>query len=89
MILARVVGTIVASAKHAAYDGMTILYVQQLDEQRQDVGDGFIAVDRAQAGVGDTVLIMKEGNGARQMFGKKKLPINSVIIGIVDEVSLA
>lgn len=91
MKLARVIGTVVATEKHPAFEGRTVLMVQPLDEYRKDAGDAFIAVDHAQAGVGDIVLVNQEGNGSRQLLGTidGKLPIRSVIVGVVDEVSVA
>ncbi len=88
MILGRVIGTVVASAHHPAYDGHKLLLVQPLDASGADTGAQLIAVDHAQAGVGDTVLVNREGNGARQMLGTLggKLPIRSVVVGIVDVV---
>ena len=67
--------------------------VQPLDEGGGDTGDAFLAVDHAQAGIGDRVLVNQEGNGSRQILGtseetRRKLPIRSVIVGIVDEVSV-
>ena len=90
MKLARVIGNLVATEKHIAYVGQKILYCQPLDEAEREIGDAFLAVDRAQAGVGDMVLVNQEGNGARQMLGTfdGKLPIRSVIVGIVDAVTL-
>jgi microcompartment protein CcmK/EutM len=87
MKLARVIGTVVASVQHRAYDGQTVLLCEPVDSERAPTGGAFIAVDRAQAGVGDLVLINAEGNGARQIFGidpKGKLPIIDVIVGVVD-----
>lgn len=90
MKLARVVGTVVATAKHPAFVGHKLLVCQPLDEKQAESGDAFLAVDRAQAGVGDTVIVNQEGNGARQMLGTidGKLPIRSVIVGVVDEVDV-
>ena len=52
-----------------------------------DGGDSFLAVDRVQAGVGDTVLVNQEGNGARQLLKMgQQVPIRSLIVGVVDEV---
>jgi microcompartment protein CcmK/EutM len=85
----RVIGTLVATAKHPAYHGLTTLVCQPIDHDGNDVGDTFIAVDHAQAGVGDWVLVNQEGGGARLVFGvplTDKLPIRSVIVGIVDQV---
>jgi microcompartment protein CcmK/EutM len=89
--IARVIGTLVSTEKHVAYVGHKVLYCQPLDERRAETGDAFVAVDRAQAGVGDTVLVIQEGNGARQILGTidGKLPIRSVIVGIVDAIDVA
>lgn len=91
MKLARVVGTVVATVKHPAFAGHKVLLCQPVDGHGADLGEAVVAVDNAQAGVGDSVLINQEGSGARQMLGTidGKLPIRSVIVGIVDEVALA
>lgn len=89
MKLARVVGTLTATVHHPSYDAQTILLCEPVDAAGKRAGDVFIAVDRAQAGVGDTVLVNAEGNGARQVFGLKptdKLAIQDVIVGVVDAV---
>lgn len=89
MNLARVLGTVVASEKHPAFKGLKILVVQPLDEHQQPLGKTFLAVDHASsAGKGDVVLVMNEGSGARQVLGDKQAPIRSVIVGVVDQVSL-
>ena len=83
----RVVGPMWASVKHPAYVGRTLLVVQPLDERGGDVGASFVAVDQAQAGVGDKVLVLTEGNGVRQIRkAGDQLPIRSVIVGVVDHV---
>jgi len=83
----RVVGPMWASVKHPAYVGRTLLVVQPLDERGGDVGASFVAVDQAQAGVGDKVLVLTEGNGVRQILkAGDQLPIRSVIVGVVDHV---
>ncbi len=89
MKLCRVKGNIVATVKHPAFHGHKLMIVQPLDEGQRDVGDSFIAVDLAQAGPGDVVLVMQEGNGVRQLLRNPKAPIRSVIVGIVDHVELA
>jgi len=88
MKLCRVTGTVVATAKHPAYVGQKLLSCQPLDADGGAQGAELLAVDRVQAGVGDRVLVNQEGNGPRQMLGTLdgKLPIRSVIIGIVDRV---
>ncbi len=90
MKLARVVGTVTATVHHPSYDAQTLLLCEPVDAEGQRTGEVFVAVDRAQAGTGDLVLINAEGGGARQMFGLKptdKLAIQDVIVGVVDAVS--
>ena len=89
MKLCRVKGTVVATIKHPAYRGHKLLVVQPIDETGADVGSSFLAVDLVQAGEGDRVLIMQEGNGVRQILKEQKLPIRSVIAAIVDELEIA
>ena len=82
MKLCRVEGSVVAAVHHPVYDGQKLLIVTPVDG-----GDSFLAVDRVQAGVGDTVLVNQEGNGARQLLKMgQQVPIRSLIVGIVDEV---
>ncbi len=91
MKICRVLGTVVATVKHPHYHAHKLLMCQPVDERGGDFGDPLIAVDNAQAGVGDTVLVNDEGNGARQMLGDRegKLCIRAVVVGVVDEVTVA
>ncbi len=88
MKLCRVLGNVVATVKHATYVGHKLMIVQPLDEKQKETGASFLAVDLVQAGPGDVVLVMQEGNGVRQILKQQKLPIRSVVIGIVDAVDL-
>ena len=82
MKLCRVEGNVVATVHHPVYDGQKLLIVTPVDG-----GDSFLAVDRVQAGVGDTVLVNQEGNGTRQLLKLgAQVPIRSLIVGIVDDV---
>ncbi len=85
MKLCRVVGPVVSTVKHPGYAGHKLLAVQPIDEAGRDTGRSFLAVDDVQAGAGDRVLVLTEGNGVRQILGGS-LPIRSIIVGIVDEV---
>ncbi len=82
----------VATAHHPAFDGRKLLIVQPVDpptatEAPRPVGASFLAVDDVQAGVGDLVLVMSEGNGVRQLVKMgAQVPIRSLIVAIVDEV---
>jgi ethanolamine utilization protein EutN len=80
MLLAKVIGSVVADQHHPGYDGHRMLMV------RSDAGEDVIAVDTVGAGVGEQVLVLREGNGVRQILGGEP-PVRSVIVGIVDVVS--
>ena len=83
----RVVGPMWATVKHPAFAGRTLFVVQPLDERGSDAGASFIAIDNVQAGVGDRVLVLTEGNGVRQILKMgDQVPIRSMIVGIVDHV---
>jgi microcompartment protein CcmK/EutM len=89
MKLCRVLGPVVATAKHPTYAGRKLLAVQPLDEAGNALGSSFLAVDDVQAGRGDVVLVMQEGNGVRQLLKLgNQLPIRSLIVGIVDRVTV-
>ncbi len=88
MILCQVLGPVIATEKHPAFSRLKLLVVQPIDEHGARCGKSFLAVDRAvQAGEGDTVLVLREGTGIRQLFGlpaTAPLPIRSCIVGVVD-----
>jgi len=88
MILCRVLGSVVASAHHPIYDGRKVLVVQPIDPEGEKMGASFLAVDFVQAGRGDTVLVNREGSGARLVFGQEEAPVHSVIVGVVDQVAV-
>jgi ethanolamine utilization protein EutN len=88
MRLCRVLGSVVATIKHPTYAGERLMVVQPIEPGGADVGASFLALDRAQSGPGDRVLVMSEGNGVRQILSKgDQVPIRSIIVGVVDEVS--
>ena len=86
----RVVGPMWAAVKHPAFAGRPLFVVQPLDENGKDTGSSFVAIDNVQAGVGDTVIVLTEGNGVRQILKMGDIvPIRSMIVGIVDHVEIA
>jgi ethanolamine utilization protein EutN len=87
VILARVKGTLVATQKHPAYEGQRILLVQPLEQDLTPVGAAFYAVGHMQAGVGDLVMVAREGGSARMMLDVGEEPIHAAVAGIVDAVS--
>ena len=89
MRLCRVLGDVVATVKHPHYQGRKLMVVQPIDEAGADRGTSFLAVDQVQAGPGDRVLVMSEGNGVRQLLALgQEVPIRSLIVGVVDAVDV-
>ena len=87
MILARVVGTIVATRKDERLVSSKLMIVRPVDPQGKAEGSHLVAVDTVDAGYGETVLIVS-GSSARMAAGMKDSPVDAVIVGIVDTVSI-
>jgi len=88
MILAKVIGTVVTTISHPHYKNRRLLVVQPLVCEGDRADEDFIALDNTHAGIGDTVLINREGNGARQVLKNPDACVISVIVGIIDSVFL-
>lgn len=88
MKLGKVAGTVVSTISHPIYDGRRLLLCDLLDADGADTGGYLICVDAVGAGHGETVLIIDEGNSARQVVGDTTAPIRAVIVGIVDELQV-
>jgi ethanolamine utilization protein EutN len=86
MILARVAGRITSTIHHRSMDGRTLLVLDKLGADGSPAGGYLIAFDHAGAGPGQVVLVLDEGNGARQVLGGADLAIRSVVVGIVDDI---
>lgn len=86
MQLARVTGTVVATHKHEKLLGAKLLLVQPLDAGGAAHGAPLLAVDAAQAGVGDRVLVVREGRAAVAAIRRPAAPADTAIVGIVDRV---
>ena len=86
MILGRVAGRITSTIHHPVVEGRKLLVVDRLDLAGEAKGGYLIAIDSVGAGAGETVLVLDEGNGARQILGDADAPVRSMIVGIVDEV---
>ena len=89
MILAKVVGTVVTTISHRDFKNRRLLVVQPLNLPGDSPDEDFIALDNTQSGIGDTVLVLREGSGARQVLNNPDACVISVIIGIVDSVYIA
>lgn len=90
MYIGQVAGTVVATLKHPFFVGHKLLLVERLDLAGRAMPKYDIAVDSVQAGVGDRVLVLDEGNGARQVLDAEPWgPVRAVIVGIIDTVDLS
>jgi microcompartment protein CcmK/EutM len=89
MFVGQVTGEIVSTINHADYDNRRLLIVDRLDASGSPAGGYLIAVAAVDAGVGQRVLVLDEGNGARQILGSTTAPVRSVVVGVVDSVDLA
>jgi ethanolamine utilization protein EutN len=88
VIIARVVGNVVASQKQASHEGKKILLIQPLDLTGQPVGDAVIALDAADAGIGDRVLAVQEGFSAMTSVGHVESPIDAAVVGVIDIIDI-
>lgn len=86
MYIGRVTGTVVATIKHEAFHARKLLVVDKLGLDGEPTGEYDISVDMVQAGVGDRVLVIDEGNGARQVLHREVAPVRAVIVGIIDDI---
>jgi ethanolamine utilization protein EutN len=85
--IGRVSGTVVATIKNELFQGRKLLVVDKLNLQGKPTGRYDIAVDMVQAGVGDLVVVLDEGNSARQIVSREPDgAIRALIVGIVDQV---
>ncbi|MFQ6612129.1 MAG: EutN/CcmL family microcompartment protein [Fidelibacterota bacterium] len=86
MILGKICGALHSTINHPFYDNRRLLVVDCLNLENKPTGEYLIAVDAVDAGAGETVLMIDEGNSARQIAGDDLAPIRSIIVGIVDQV---
>ena len=84
MKLGRITGTVVSTVKYEKYVGMKLLKVRHLDLALQEVGEEMVALDAANAGVGDIVLVNNDGGAAQMVMGDKTLIASVTICGVID-----
>ncbi len=89
MIIGRVAGTVVSTICAPVFDQRRLLLCDLLGEDGRPTGEYTIAVDSVYAGAGETVLILDEGNAARQVTGIPEAPIRAVVVGVIDELEIA
>ena len=87
MLLAKIIGTVVATRKDPRLDSHKLLLVRGMDPSGKVDGAYLVAVDTVDSGVGETVLIVS-GSSARMASGMKDCPVDAAIVGIVDQVEV-
>ncbi len=88
MLIARVIGELVSTHKHASHVGCKALMVQPLELDGSNRGDPVIAMDAVDAGVGDQVLLVTEGFSAMTSVGRPESPIDMAVVGVIDRLHL-
>jgi microcompartment protein CcmK/EutM len=88
MLVARVVGRIVASHKNERLEGAKLLLVQPLELDGRDRGNAVLAVDGVDAGVGDRVLLVQDGKAAQQVLGRGQAAVDAAVVGVIDALEV-
>lgn len=88
MFLAQVLGTIVAPVHHPVLEGERLLLLRPVDPSGSPTGRARVGIDRVDAGEGDRVLVVDEGNAARDLLAAPDGPVKTVVVGVVDTVEL-
>ncbi|MCS7184933.1 MAG: EutN/CcmL family microcompartment protein, partial [bacterium] len=86
MFIAKVIGNVWATKKHKSLENLKLLLVKQYDfVNKKTIGDAILAVETPNSGIssgpGDIVLVMDEGNSARQILNDQSAPIRTIIVG--------
>ena len=89
MKIGRVAGTVVATICSPALENRKLLFVDLLDLDGNETGRDVIAVDAVGAGAGATVLVLDEGNGARQVLEAPDAPVRAVVVGVIDQIEMS
>jgi ethanolamine utilization protein EutN len=89
MLLAKVLGNIVATQKNVRYENASVMLCQQITPQGEETGSTILALNAVDAGVGDKVLIVQEGwSASTAATGKAGAAIDSAIVGVIDYIDL-
>lgn len=87
MVLAKVKGNVVSTHKNEHLNGNKLMIVHQIDLDGKFIGkQDVVAIDLIDSGIGDTVLLVQEGDAVQQIIKNKKAPVHSIIVAIVDKI---
>jgi ethanolamine utilization protein EutN len=89
MLLARVIGHVVATRKHPSHTGFKTMVVRPVDPAGAPSAPEMLAVDTVSAGEGDLVLVVIDGRSAGEAVRRKGVPLDAAIVGIVDRINLS
>jgi microcompartment protein CcmK/EutM len=88
MFLADVIGTVVSPVQIPILDSEKLLILRPVTPRGERTGKTRVGIDRAQAGEGDRVIVLDEGNGGRQIIGDPNAPVKTIVVGVVDYVDV-
>jgi len=90
MFLAKIKGNVVSTQKNSHLNGHKLLTLRRIDLDGNFIGsDDMIALDTVDAGIGDVVLVVKEGGAVQQILGHKKAPVHTIIVAVVDDMDIS
>jgi len=90
MILAKVIGNVVSTQKNKNLVGHKLLLVREINFEGEFINkNDALAIDLIDSGIGDTVLVVREGDAIKQILGDSKTPVNTMIIAIVDDIDIS
>jgi ethanolamine utilization protein EutN len=88
VIIGRVIGDIVSTAKHPHTEGRKMQLVQPLTPDGTPRGNAIIALDTVSAAEGDMVLVVDEGNAAAQVLARERGAVRTLIVGVIDHLDM-
>jgi ethanolamine utilization protein EutN len=88
MQICRITGNVVSTIKNTHLKGKKIMIVQPLDLDGNPEGKDYLAIDTVSAGADDKVLVIREGGSARIILNDKEVPVQAVIVGVIDEIDI-
>ncbi len=88
MIVGHVVGQLIATRKHEAYQGQKLLLVQPVNLNDQPIGELVLAIDGVDAGAGDRVLLVRDGWSVAHILGQFHAPVDAAVTGVIDQIHI-